>query len=273
MTTPGETAPRVRYQATDDGVAIVTLNRAEKRNALDPDTVTALRDAFTRAAADAGARVVLLRAEGKDFCAGADIAHLESLLDAPREVILADAQHLGALFVQMRRLPKPIVAAVQGNALAGGAGLATACDVVLAADDAQFGYPEIHIGFVPAIVMTMLVRHLGEKRVFGLVAGGKRVSAQESLEVGLINCVYSRHTFADDSLAYCVEMATRSATALAYAKQLLHDLDDLSFEAGIARGAEVNADARQTEACRAGLRAFLSRQRPGEEPGSPGPIT
>lgn len=268
---PG-TAPRVRYEATDDGVAIVTLNRAEKRNALDPDTVTALRDAFTRAAADAGARVVLLRAEGKDFCAGADIAHLESLLDAPREVILADAQHLGALFVQMRRLPKPIVAAVQGNALAGGAGLATACDVVLAADDAQFGYPEIHIGFVPAIVMTMLVRHLGEKRVFGLVAGGKRVSAQESLEVGLINCVYSRHTFADDSLAYCVEMATRSATALAYAKQLLHDLGDLSFDAGIARGAEVNADARQTEACRAGLRAFLSRQRPGEEPGSPGPI-
>jgi methylglutaconyl-CoA hydratase len=209
--------------------------------------------------------VVLIDAEGKDFCAGADLAHIEATVDDPREALVEDARALGAVFLRMRRLPKPIVAAVQGNALAGGAGLATACDLVLAAEDARFGYPEIHIGFVPAMVMTMLVRIVGEKQAFELVTRGEPVGAERARQLGIVNCVYSRHTFPEDARSYAAELATRSATALAFTKELLYELDDLSVERGLERGAEVNADSRTTEDCRAGLRAFLARRAGGAD--------
>lgn len=256
---------RVRYAVGDDGVAVVTLARPEKRNALDPATVEELERSLAAAETDERVKVILLDAEGKDFCAGADLAHLEEIVDADREEHLADARKLGELFVHMRRLPKPIVAAVHGNALAGGAGLATACDLVLAADDAYFGYPEIHIGFVPAMVMTMLIRNVGEKRAFEMVVRGDRMDAARAHELGLVNCVYSRHTFHDDARAYVAELAGRSTTAMALSKSLLYDLEELDFAAGIDRGAEVNADARRTEDCRAGIRAFLARKRSADE--------
>lgn len=243
-----------------DAVAVLTLNRPEKRNALDPETVEALGEAFDRVERDDRVRVVLLEAAGRDFCAGADLAHIEAMVDAPYEEHLADARALGELFVRMRRLARPIVAAVQGNALAGGAGLATACDIVLAGGDARFGYPEIHIGFVPAMVMTMLVRNVGEKRAFELVSTGKRIDAEEACRIGLVNAILSRHTLPDDARAFAADLAARSASALAFTKRLLYELDELSFAEGIARGAEINAEARMTEDCREGVQAFLERR-------------
>ena len=252
---------RVRYEVRpDDRVAVVTLARPEKRNALDPETVADLEQALAAAEADDRVAAILLTGEGRDFCAGADLAHIERTLDMSRAELEQDALAMGRLFLHMRRLPKTIVAAVQGNALAGGAGLATACDVVLAADDANFGYPEIHIGFVPAMVMTMLVRAVGEKRAFALVASGHRIGAREAVEQGLVHAVFSRHTFADDALAFAVELATRSRTSMALTKRLLYDLDEMTFEEGIERGAQVNAEARGTEDCRAGVRSFLARR-------------
>lgn len=252
---------RVRYEArVADGVAILTLARPEKRNALDPETIADLEEALAAAEADERVATILLAAEGRDFCAGADLAHIERTLDMSRRELEQDALDMGRLFLHMRRLPKAIVAAVQGNALAGGAGLATACDMVLAADDANFGYPEIHIGFVPAMVMTMLVRAVGEKRAFGLVASGHRIGAREAMEIGLVHTVFSRHTFADDSLAFAADLATRSRTSMALTKRLLYELDELTFAEGIDRGASVNAEARSTEDMRAGVRAFLARR-------------
>lgn len=253
----------VRYELDElAGVAAITLDRPEKRNALDPETIAGLDEAFASAEADGRARVLLLAGSGKDFCAGADIAHIEAMVDAETDALLEDARQLGHLFVRMRRLPKPIVAAVQGNALAGGAGLATACDIVLAADDAHLGYPEVHIGFVPAMVLTTLVRAVGEKRAFELVTSGRRIGAEEALKLGLVHCVYSRHTFADDARAYALEMARRSATSMAFSKRLLYQLGDLTFEAGIERGAAVNAKARGTDDFREGVRTFLEGKKP-----------
>jgi methylglutaconyl-CoA hydratase len=252
---------RVRYEVrTAERVAIVTLARPEKRNALDPETVAELEESLAAAEADDRVAAVLLAADGKDFCAGADLAHIERTVDMSRVELEEDALQMGRLFLHMRRLPKPIVAAVHGNALAGGAGLATACDLVVASDDAHFGYPEVHIGFVPAMVMVMLVRAVGEKRAFALVALGHRIGAREAMEQGLVHTVFSRHTFADDAFALVVDLASRSATSLALSKQLLYELDELTFEAGIERGAQVNAEARGTEDCRAGVRAFLERR-------------
>jgi methylglutaconyl-CoA hydratase len=242
-------------------VAVLTLNRPEKRNALDPATVRALTEALEGIERDGQVRVILLEGAGRDFCAGADLAHLETMVDASEEEHLADAGLLGELFVRMRRFARPIVAAVHGNALAGGAGLATACDIVLASDDAWFGYPEVNIGFVPAIVMTMLVRNVGEKTAFELVATGKRIDAGEAHRIGLVNAVFSRHTFAADVRAFAVELAGMSPSALSYSKRLLYELGDLGFEEGIERGTRVNAEARMTEDCRRGVREFLERSR------------
>jgi methylglutaconyl-CoA hydratase len=253
--------PRVRYVPGEDGIAEIVLDRPDKRNAIDPRLMQELAGALARAADDEGARVILVRGEGKDFCAGMDISHLEVTLDYSPEEIERDARQFAELFLQMRRLPKPIVAAVHGNALAGGAGLASGCDIVLAADDAHFGYPEVHLGFVPAIVMNMLVRNVGEKQAFELVARGDRIDADEAHRLGLVNRIFSRHTFIDDARAYCAELAERPASSIAFSKKLLHEVDELGFADGVARGVEVNARARETEECQRGIRAFLARKK------------
>jgi methylglutaconyl-CoA hydratase len=252
---------RVRFEVREaERVAIVTLARPAKRNALDPQTIAELQESLAAAEADDRVAVILLAAEGKDFCAGADLEHIERTLDMTLAELEQDALELGRLFLHMRGVPKPIVAAVHGNALAGGAGLASACDLVVASDDANFGYPEVHIGFVPAMVMTMLVRAVGEKRAFALVALGNRIGAREAMEQGLVHAVFSRHTFADDAFAFAADLATRSRTAIALSKRLLYEIDELTFEQGVERGAAVNAEARETEDCRAGVRAFLARR-------------
>jgi methylglutaconyl-CoA hydratase len=243
---------------TDGAVAILTLNRPEKRNALDRRTIEELGDALDRAARDEAVRVVLLRSAGPDFCAGADLAQLQRIARGADAIEnLHDATALGDLFVRMRRHPAPIVAAVQGSAIAGGAGLATACDLVLAADDATFGYPEIGLGFVPAMVMALLRRSVGEKTAFELVALGGRFSAEAARQVGLVNRTFPAASLDEAALAFCNDMAQRSASALELIKRLLYGMDGMAFEAAIARGAEVNALARGTEDCRAGVTAFL----------------
>ncbi len=264
MTKPkaGSDADRLRYDGPTDGVAILSLNRPDKRNAIDPLMLAELSVALDRAEADPGVRVILLRAEGKDFCAGMDIGHLEATLAYSYDELLDDARQLGDLLIRMRGCARPIVAAVHGNALAGGAGLATACDLVLATEDAHFGYPEVHLGFVPAIVMNLLVRAVGEKEAFELVARGDRIDAKEACRLGLVNRLFSRHTFDDDALAYCVELAQRPPTSITLSKRLLYELHRLDFAEGVARGAEINARARQDEAFRDGVRAFLERKRP-----------
>lgn len=252
---------RIRYEV-DGGVALLSLDRAEKRNALDDRTVAELKQALRAAEDDAGARVVLLRANGPDFCAGADLTQLEKIA-AGGSVLenLTDAQALGELFVLMRRLRLPLVAAVHGHAFAGGAGLALACDLVVASDDAVFGYPEVHLGFLPAMVMALLRRGAGEKIAFELVARGDRIGAAEAHRLGLVNRLFAAQTFEQDAREYARELAGRSASALRLIKSLFYGMDGLSFEEAIARGAEVNVLARMTEDARAGIRRFLEQRK------------
>lgn len=253
---------RIRYETDDAGVATFTLDRPEKRNALDARTVTELREALRQAAADQDARVVAVRGAGPDFCAGADLAELDRMArdgDAMRN--LADARALGDLFIEMRRHPLPIVAVVHGNAIAGGAGLATACDLVLAREDAVFGYPEVRLGFVPAMVMAILRRSVSEKVAFELVERGGRISAAEAERLGLVNRVLDEDGFEDGVREYVAGLAARSASAARLIKRLLYGMDGLSFEEAIGRGAEVNVLARLTDDARAGVRRFLNPNR------------
>jgi methylglutaconyl-CoA hydratase len=243
------------------GVATITLARPEKKNALDRAMADGLRDALAAVERDESVRVVVLRGDGDDFCAGADLAALERMIDADPDAHRADAQALGDVFLAMRALSKPVVAVVQGRALAGGAGLASACDLVLAREDAQLGYPEVRVGFVPAMVMTMLRRAVGEKRAFDLVSTGRVIDAREAERMGLVSRVLPATTFESEVTAFVDGLAKSPPSALALTKRLFYQLDALSFADGIAAGVRGNVEARATEDFRSGVRRFTSKGR------------
>jgi methylglutaconyl-CoA hydratase len=241
------------------GVLTLTLNRADKRNAIDTAMIDALLAALDRADLDADVRVVALRGAGRDFCAGMDLKELLASADHTVEQNRAAALHFGSLFVRMRQIPKPVVAVVQGRALAGGCGLATGCDLVVAAESAQFGYPEVQRGFVPAIVMTLLRRAVGEKIAFDLAATGRLLDASEAAAVGLVSRVYEDADFEEQAGDVLRALAGASVSALAFTKQQFYQLDGLRFEDGIRLGADVNAVSRGTPDFRAALAAFLKK--------------
>ncbi len=241
------------------GVNRLVLDRPERRNALNGAMIAELKEALSLADADDRIRVIALAGAGTDFCAGADLREVQASIEGGVMASLADAESLGELLLLMRRIEKPIVALVHGRALAGGCGLATACDLVLAAEGAVFGYPEIKLGFVPAMVMAILRRVVGEKNAFELVATGDPIGATEAARLGLVNRVIADEAFADEAGAYLEALGEQSATALALTKRLLYDTDGASFEAAIAAGARVNALARMTEDCQAGIQRFLER--------------
>jgi len=249
----------LEYAVSDAGVATLLLNRPEKRNALNTALVGALASGLERAAADEDVRVVAIRGAGKDFCSGADLEELGRVADAGIEESLKDAGVLADLFVRMRRHPRPVVAVVHGRALAGGCGLATACDLVLARDGAELGYPEVHLGFVPAIVMAMLRRKVTESRACELDERGERGAAAEAERIGLVNRVFPADGWEAAVEAYLDDLATRPPSAVELSKRLLYGIDQVAFEDAVARGTEVNALARATEACREGVRRFLDR--------------
>lgn len=245
--------------ALAQGVLTGTLNRPEKKNAIDGAMIEALSALLEEAEMDSAVRVVVLRGAGKDFCAGMDLQELLASADQTIAENRAAALRFGGLFTRMRALPKPVVAVVQGRALAGGCGLATACDLVLAATSAQFGYPEVQRGFVPALVMNMLRRSVGEKVAFDLAATGRLVSATDAATLGLVSRVYPDDVFERQVAEVLEGMAAISATALALTKQQLYALDGVSFEEGIRLSADVNAVSRTTPDFRTAIAAFLKR--------------
>ena len=249
---------RIRVERTG-GIGRITLARPEKKNALDLAAARELRESLREFAADSSVLVVLLSADGEDFCAGADLSALNALLDADAETQLLDAEALGDVFRVMREMPQVVVAAVRGRALAGGAGLATACDLVIAHEDARFGYPEVRVGFVPAMVMAILRRLIGEKRAFELVATGRLVGAREALELGLVSRVAPAADFDVTIEKLVAELAATPAEALRLTKSLFYALDGTSMEDGIALAARVNVEARSTQAFREGIRRFAPR--------------
>jgi methylglutaconyl-CoA hydratase len=250
---------KVLYEVRE-GVARITLNRPDKRNALDGEVVGELKTAFTASASDDACRVVLLTGAGADFCSGADLANLEKTAQNSVLENIADARSTADLFLMMRYHPRPVIAAVQGRALAGGCGIATACDIILASQSAQFGYPEVNIGFVPAMVMAILRRSISEKAAFELVVAGETVSAGRAHDLGLVHRVFADESFLSDVEAYAAKLAAKSTSAIMLSKRLLYNMDSMSFEAALQAGVEVNAIARQTEDCRKGIEKFLKKK-------------
>jgi len=244
----------------DGGLARITLNRPEKKNALNADLIAGLASGLQQANDNEAVRVVVITGAGDDFCSGADLSALQKIASASVEDNVADAQSLMDLFELMRNLDVPVIAAVRGRALAGGCGLATACDIVLASESARFGYPEVKIGFVPAMVTAILRRNVSEKRAFELLTLGGEISAAEAAGMGLVNRVFSDDGFDGEveSFARRYEKVSRSAVSLS--KCLLYQVDGLSFSDALQNGADVNVIARMTEDCKEGVARFLDRK-------------
>jgi len=245
--------------SVEGGVLTATLNRPDKKNAIDEMMIDQLLAVLERADLDAAVRVLALRGAGSDFCAGMDLNELLASADNTVEENRGAALRFGEIFQQLRRIPKPTVAVVRGRALAGGCGLATACDIVLAGESAKFGYPEVQRGFVPAIVMTLLKRTAGEKVAFDLAATGRILEATEAAGLGLVSRVYEESDFDDQVGEVLRALAAASPSALAFTKQQFYQLDGMSFDEGIRLGADVNAVTRTTPDFRAALQAFLKK--------------
>lgn len=243
----------------ESNILTVTLNRPEKRNALNDNLINSLKDALREADRDETLRAIVIKGAGKDFCSGADLSALQKIAESDIMENLADAENLLELFALMRKIKIPVVAAVRGRALAGGCGLATACDIVLATESARFGYPEVKIGFVAAMVMAILRRNLPEKRAFELVTQGFDFSADEAEKFGLINRVFEDETFDDEVKNYVSSYEKVSRSAVVLSKKLLYQMDGMTFQTALETGAEVNTIARLTEDCRKGIERFLEK--------------
>jgi len=247
--------------SVDGAIARVTLNRPEKRNALNDAVIAGLKDALKNASKDERVRIAVISGAGKDFCSGADLSALQKITNASVAENSEDARLLLELFLLIRQLPIPVVAAVTGRALAGGCGLATACDLVLAASSARFGYPEVKIGFVPAMVMAILRRNVSEKRAFELITRGAEISADDAKEFGLVNQVFPDESFPEDVNRYVAEFEKMSASAIGLTKTLLYQMDGMAFPEALETGADVNVIARLTDDCRQRVAKFLQKER------------
>lgn len=244
----------------EDKIARITLNRPEKRNAINDQFIHDLHSALASAASSDSRAVTLIAAAGPDFCAGMDIAMLQQNANAAALDHLESARSLGGLYAAIHNHPHPVVAAVHGRALGGGCGLATACDIVLAAESAQFGYPEVGLGFVPAIVMSMLRLCASEKRAFELLVSAKSVSAREALEIGLVTRAYPDSEFESCVEQYVAALAEKSPSALALTKKLWRHIDGMPFDAAVEAGAQINAIARMTRDARQGFSRFTKQE-------------
>ena len=245
--------------SVDNSVASITLNRPEKRNALNDELIAAIKQGLEQAAADESVRVIVISGAGKDFCSGADLAAIQKIAQASVADNAEDARSLLELFLLMRQIPVPVVAAVKGRALAGGCGLASACDLVLASQSARFGYPEVKIGFVPAMVLAILRRNVSEKRAFELLTRGAEIGAIQAMHFGLVNEIFTDETFEKDVANYVAEFMKMSRSAVALTKSLLYQVDGLAFREALETGADVNVIARLTEDCQQRIARFLNK--------------
>ncbi|MCX8112811.1 MAG: enoyl-CoA hydratase-related protein [Bacteroidia bacterium] len=245
-----------------DRVGYLTLNRPERRNALSYALVSQLRQALSQWQEDPSVRIVVLRARGPVFCAGADIEYLQKLQSYTFQENLADSMHLMELYLLMYRYRKPLIAQVEGPALAGGAGLVTVCDLVVATPEATIGYPEARIGFLPAMVTYFLLRRVGEGWARQLLMTAEPFPAQWAHTVGLFNYIVP----SQEIRTFVHELATKiirqnSSTSMEFTRKLIADMQDLPLQQGLEFAAKMNAHARATEDFRRGIEAFLRKEK------------
>ena len=246
----------------ENRIATITLNRPVKRNALNTEFVSELKQAFDTVKNDDAVKLILLKAKGEAFCAGADLSYLQQLQTNSFEENLADSNHLKELFATIYHFPKVVIAQIEGAALAGGCGLATVCDFSFATPESKFGFTEVKIGFIPAIVMIFLLRKIGEGKAKKLLLTGEIISAHEAQQLGMINFVEEKENINQAVNLFCEKLLTQaSSESLQLTKQMIADMQHLEIDAALNYAASQNAHARATDDCKKGIAAFLNKEK------------
>lgn len=250
----------IEYSSADR-ITIITLNRPDKRNAFNFDFITELKEAFSVAENDKSVKVIILKANGAVFSAGADLEYLKSIQDNSYDDNLLDSIHLMELYKLIYFHSKLVIAQVEGHAIAGGCGFVTVCDFSFSSPEAKFGYTEVKLGFIPAIVSVFLLRKIGEARSKELLLTGKLIDAAEAQSIGLINYVHPK----DDLNEIVEQFATRlseetSGESIGRTKRLIGQIQQMKTEEALQFAAEMNAKARETKDFKDGITAFLNKE-------------
>lgn len=243
-------------------VAYISLNRPEKRNALNYDLVTELKTTLDIIENDSTVKVVILKGEGKAFCAGADLEYIQNLQKYTYEENIEDSNHLKELFLKIYNFPKVIIASIHGAAIAGGCGLATICDFSFAESGAKFSYSEVKIGFIPAIVSIFLVRKIGEGKAKQLLLSGQTITAQKAFDYGLINGITSIDNLEKEVLEFAQKLINEtSLQAKEDTKKLISSTWHLPLDEALDQAVIANAKARNNNDCKKGISAFLNKEK------------
>jgi len=247
--------------AFDSGIATITLNRLDKRNAISYELIDDLIRALEEVR-NSSAGILILTGAGKAFCSGMDLDNLKALIGRTPEQNLEDSRTMVGLFRSLYEFPKPTIAAVNGAAIAGGTGLALLCDFTLAVPEAKFGYTEVRIGFVPAIVSTFLLRQVGEKTARDLLLTGRIFDAPEGLKMGLINEIVPPEKLLGRACELAAQLAENSPLSLSNTKRLLTEHARAELDAQIEAAIRENAGIRESDDFREGIEAFLQKRKP-----------
>ncbi|MGA9946202.1 MAG: enoyl-CoA hydratase-related protein [Candidatus Cybelea sp.] len=242
------------------GVARVTLARPEVRNAFNAEVIEQLHDVFTRIAAADDVRAVVLAGEGKAFCGGADINWMRASLDLTFEANVADAERMSDMFRAIDNSPKPVIGKIHGAALGGGAGLAAVCDIVIATDDTIFGFTEVKLGIIPAVISPFVLAKIGPSQARALFLTGERFDATHAQTIGLVHEVVTAVEFDDAVDLHLAELRSAGPSAVAAAKLLVRRVLDGSYDESRSITTEAIARQRVSPEGQEGLRAFLERR-------------
>lgn len=246
----------------EQNVTTIILNRPEKKNAINDKMIKDLGNIFDTLLTDNGTKVVILTGQGDAFCSGADLSYLDKLKNYSYDENFKDSKYLAELFLKIYNFPKPTIAKVQGAALAGGCGLSSVCDFIISDENARFGYPEVKIGFIAAIVSIFLIKQIGERKARDLLLTGKIISAEEALSIGLINKIVLNKQIDTYIQNFVIKLIENSGQAIRATKSLFSDYKGESLLQVINNLARKNAEFRQTQDFKEGLTAFLEKRKP-----------
>jgi len=248
---------------TKERIASIIINRPEKRNALNPDLVYALTNAFSTAINDTEVKIIVLKANGEVFSGGADLNYLKDLQTNGDKENLKDTNLLKDLFLLIYQSPKLVIAQVEGHAVAGGCGLVSVCDLIFSVPEAKFGYTEVRIGFIPALVTCFLLRRMGEGRAKELLLSGDLISAQTASDYGLINFIYPKEMISEAVEHYARKLIhSVSSNSVSLSKSLINTVQDLSLDDSLSLAVKLNVETRSSSDCKKGISAFLNKEEP-----------
>ncbi|MDQ3193536.1 MAG: enoyl-CoA hydratase/isomerase family protein [Bacteroidota bacterium] len=239
----------------------IVLNRPEKKNSLDEEMISELTDAFREFSQDDNTGSIILRGAGDNFCSGLYLDYLQKISEYDILQNKADSQKFKDLLLSIYKCRKPVIAMVDGYALAGGCGIASACDLIIASEKAQFGYTEVKIGFIPAIVMIFLLKRVTETHAKDLLLTSRFIKADEAYRIGFINYLSAPADLENAAMTLSEDLNKLPLSSLSLTKEMFRNISSMSFESALEYAVDLNAITRMTEECRDGVKNFLSKSK------------